>query len=193
MDVEALQKLIEQKFAPEPLLAVQGLANTHATSEDEELLPDPEGARRWLLQAGLIDADAGISAKDHEELLELRQAVRDMLGGNHDGATEYAAVATLRRLAAEHPVEFEVTDSGEVRLDLGPASSGAALIAQLVGIIGQSQGRDEWERLKICPDDSCSWAFYDSSKNRGGVWCSMGDCGNREKNRRYRERQKQAG
>ncbi len=37
MDVEALQKLIEQKFAPEPLLAVQGLANTHATTEDEEL------------------------------------------------------------------------------------------------------------------------------------------------------------
>jgi len=37
--------------------------------------------------------------------------------------------------------------------------------------------------------DDCRWAFYDSSKNRGGTWCRMEECGNRVKNRRYRDRQ----
>ena len=29
---------------------------------------------------------------------------------------------------------------------------------------------------------------YDSSRNRGGTWCQMEVCGNRIKNRHYRER-----
>ena len=32
------------------------------------------------------------------------------------------------------------------------------------------------------------WAFYDRSKNRSGRWCSMDSCGNVEKARAFRER-----
>jgi predicted RNA-binding Zn ribbon-like protein len=45
-----------------------------------------------------------------------------------------------------------------------------------------------WERLKVCPAHDCLWAFYDSSRNRSGHWCSMKVCGNRAKARSYRER-----
>ena len=45
-----------------------------------------------------------------------------------------------------------------------------------------------WERLKVCRQESCRWAFYDNTKNRSGVWCNMASCGNRAKARAYRAR-----
>ena len=189
MNSEVLEDLIEYKFAPGPLLAVQGFANTHSYENDEELLRDPDSSRRWLVEAGLIEASAEISAKDQEELLELRVAVRALLNANHDDSVDTEAVETLRRLAAEHPVKFEVKPTGGVALNLEPAASAGDLIAQTIGIISQAQERDEWRRLKICPASDCRWAFYDSSKNRGGTWCRMEVCGNRNKNRKYRQAQ----
>jgi len=188
MNEGALQELIEHKFAPGPLLAVQGFANTYSYEYDEELLADPEGSRRWLAGAGLIGKKTKISARDQEEILELRAAVRAMLDANHHGSSAKAAVKTLRRLAAEHPVEFEVTDEGAVELDLRPAKSASEFIGQTIGIINQAQVRDEWKRLKICLADDCRWAFYDRSKNLGGNWCRMEVCGNRTKNRKYRRK-----
>ena len=53
MDVAELQRQVEYKFAPEPLLAIQGLANTYSFEDDEERLSDPEATRRWLVETGL--------------------------------------------------------------------------------------------------------------------------------------------
>ena len=69
-----------------------------------------------------------------------------------------------------------------------PAKSIDGVIAQLIGIIFQAQLEGEWPRLKICASDECRWAFFDSSRNRGGTWCQMEVCGNRIKNRAYRRR-----
>jgi predicted RNA-binding Zn ribbon-like protein len=50
-----------------------------------------------------------------------------------------------------------------------------------------------WERLKLCGDDDCRWAFVDASRNRAGRWCDMATCGNRAKSRAFRARQKSDG
>jgi len=42
--------------------------------------------------------------------------------------------------------------------------------------------------LKVCPADTCQWAFYDASRKRSAVWCDMRVCGNRAKVRGFRER-----
>lgn len=39
------------------------------------------------------------------------------------------------------------------------------------------------DRLRACP--SCGWLFFDSSRGKRRRWCSMKDCGNREKVRRH--------
>ena len=54
-------------------------------------------------------------------------------------------------------------------------------------------GDRSWPRLKACPAEDCHWAFYDHSRNRSGTWCEMGECGNRAKARRFRERHREAG
>jgi predicted RNA-binding Zn ribbon-like protein len=77
--------------------------------------------------------------------------------------------------------------------DLSPAVKAEHLVPQLLGVIFYSQATGTWERLKLCENPDCLWAFYDNSRNRSGSWCRMGLCGNRIKNRAYRERQRGAG
>jgi predicted RNA-binding Zn ribbon-like protein len=48
-------------------------------------------------------------------------------------------------------------------------------------------------RLKRCPGPRCGWLFVDETKNGGRQWCSMADCGNRTKVKRYRERRRDPG
>lgn len=45
-------------------------------------------------------------------------------------------------------------------------------------------------RLKRCPGVACGWLFVDATKNGRRVWCSMSDCGNRSKVKRYRHRRR---
>lgn len=47
-------------------------------------------------------------------------------------------------------------------------------------------------RLKRCPGVACGWLFVDATKNGRRVWCSMSDCGNRSKVKRYRNRRRGA-
>lgn len=48
------------------------------------------------------------------------------------------------------------------------------------------------DRVKECSAHDCRWLFLDTSKNRSRQWCSMENCGNRSKVRRFRGRQKRA-
>jgi predicted RNA-binding Zn ribbon-like protein len=45
---------------------------------------------------------------------------------------------------------------------------------------------DRIHRVRECASDTCTWLFYDSSKNHSRRWCDMRDCGNRAKVRRHR-------
>jgi predicted RNA-binding Zn ribbon-like protein len=188
MNTRELEKLIEYKFAPGPLLAVQGLANTYSFEDGEELLGSPGEARDWLVATGLAEPSIRVTPAEHEELLEFRTLVRSMLERNLDGDEGAVDEDALARFTANRPVPITSAGGGGVELDLGPASSVGELIGQQLGIVLRAQLEGDWERLKICAADSCRWAFYDFSRNRGGHWCSMEMCGNREKNRRYRGR-----
>jgi predicted RNA-binding Zn ribbon-like protein len=45
-------------------------------------------------------------------------------------------------------------------------------------------------RVKTCDSEECRWIFYDRSKLSNHRWCSSDRCGNREKTRTYRDRQR---
>lgn len=189
MDVATLSRWIEGKVAPEPLIAIQALANSHPSDDQGELLHDVETTRYWLHRFRFGADGIEVTEDDRERLLELRRSVRALIEANVTGVQDKAANAQLAAIAAHHPVAVRAGGDGRLALDLEPAASVDALIAQLIGILLQAQIDGTWERLKICAADSCRWAFYDASKNRGGHWCSMQTCGNREKNRAYRARQ----
>ena len=192
METAAISAWIEDKVAPEPLLAIQALANSQASEDDPEQLVDATRSREWLTGFGLLTPGGEVSEEGRKQLVELRRCVRTLIDANMTGDQDEAASAELARIAARHPVPVHVGADGTIDVDLEPAASVDTLIAQMIGIVLRAQIDGSWERLKICAADSCRWAFFDVSKNRGGHWCSMEVCGNREKNRAYRERKASA-
>lgn len=46
------------------------------------------------------------------------------------------------------------------------------------------------KRVNQCEGDFCGWLFFDTSRNRSRRWCSMADCGNRAKARRFYQNKK---
>lgn len=49
---------------------------------------------------------------------------------------------------------------------------------------------DDVQRLGQCPAAGCGWLFVDTSRSRRRQWCDMAVCGNADKVRRYRDRQR---
>ena len=190
MDVGELHRQVEYKFAPGSLLAVQALANTFAFEPGEERLLDPGRAREWLRVSDLATDEVSVGDSEWRRLVDFRTAIRDLIDANLDGDPREAA-GRLRALAAAHPVPVAIDDDGALAVDLAPVRSVDELIAQMIGIVLQAQIEGTWARLKVCASDECRWAFYDSSRNRGGTWCKMETCGNVVKNRAYRERLRQ--
>ena len=188
MNVEELKRQVEYRFAPEPLLAVQALANTYSFEGDEERLNGPEGTRSWLIGSALASAEVTVGAREHRDLIEFRGVIRALLEANLTGIHDAGAVERLSAALARRPVPLRAGADGVVELELAPVAGVDGLIAQMAGIAFQAQLLAQWERLKICASDECRWAFYDASRNRGGTWCQMEVCGNRMKNRSYRRR-----
>jgi predicted RNA-binding Zn ribbon-like protein len=54
--------------------------------------------------------------------------------------------------------------------------------------VRDAQAGGNWDRMRLCRNEDCRWAFYDRSHSRQGAWCNMAVCGNRLKNRNLRAR-----
>jgi predicted RNA-binding Zn ribbon-like protein len=47
-------------------------------------------------------------------------------------------------------------------------------------------------RIRECAGEGCDWLFLDTSRNHLRRWCSMDECGNRAKSRRFLERKRRS-
>lgn len=60
-------------------------------------------------------------------------------------------------------------------------------------LVGESAAelltRGDLSRLRQCDGDDCGWIFEDRTRNRSRHWCDTSDCGNRDRVRRFRQRQ----
>lgn len=130
----------------------------------------------WLEAEGfpgaghLVDGDL---ARAIELRDQLRRAVDDGSGwaalGDLVGPVQLRATARLDALVAVRPGFDEV-------------------IAELVTIILAARADGTWQRLGVCRERTCGWAFYDHSRNASSRWCSPAACGGRAKARAYRRR-----
>lgn len=184
---------MEGKAAPAPLLVVQAFANTIDVEDEIDWLDSVEEAERWLRETGLGSPKLRVTPALLGPAKELREVIRALLAANEQGKTDRKAATALGALASQHRIPLRASADGELEVDLSPADSADDLLAQMLGIVFEAQATDTWPRLKLCENDECAWAFYDSSRNRSGSWCRMGACGNRLKNRAYRERKRKDG
>ena len=99
---------------------------------------------------------------DLRRAVELREALRAALLANNEGvAPAPATVAVLNRIAERAKLVTRFDEHGDVALE--PASGGVdGALGRLLAIVYDAMGTDEWRRLKVCRNDTCLWAFYDT-------------------------------
>ena len=183
------------KLAPPPLLLVQAFVNTLDLDLHTDVLADAGEARAWLADAGLRDPGRPDFAADLQLAREVRESLRAMIGRNTGGPPLTGSeLRPLRQVSTEAALRLEVTAGGQVRLETGDGTGRLADgLAGLLLTIRDAQDDDRWNRMKLCGNPDCRWAFYDRSHSRQGAWCDMASCGNRLKNRSLRARRAQAG
>src|SRR3954447_17314688 len=163
--------------APGRLQTVERFCNTLDVEHGREALHDPAALRDLLFDLGLIEPDVRVSRRDLAAAHDLRDRLRALALANNGVPTDASLEAQLI---------VHVDDEHAVLEPLRHDVDGA--FAQLVGIVYTAMADGSWSRLKACRRDVCHWLFYDRSRNRSAVWCSMAVCGNRTKTRAYRAR-----
>jgi predicted RNA-binding Zn ribbon-like protein len=171
---------------PEAELLV-AFVNTRDVEEGTDAIGEPRALAAWAADnvedLGRPDPDPS----GHARLLAVRESLRALLRANNGGEATAGELAPLREAAARS--RFRGSLEADDRLAIEPAGAGLeALEGRLLLAVERLQMLGSWERLKVCPADDCQWAFYDASRNHSRTWCSMEECGNRAKTRRYRRR-----
>ena len=179
----------QRKAAPQPLALVQALVNTQygQARRAHTELTSPEQLRAWLVAHSLLADGTPVTEGDFRRVLLLREALRSLLRANNEGEMPASQVEVLNHLASNAPLTARFQHDGLPTLEPDIAGVDGAL-ARLVGIVFTAMTDGTWGRLKVCRNERCQKAFYDTSKNRSGAWCSMAGCGSRLKARAYRHR-----
>ena len=179
---------MERNEAPGELELVRRFVNTRDIEEGSDELESPDALLTCLAGMGVLDDEATADEKDLERALALREGIRALLLANNGEEIETARIRELNRATESVCLTVRFDHDGGARLR--PESSGvSAALGRMLAIVVRAMDQGSWGRLKVCPNDTCQWAFYDRSKNRSGKWCTMEVCGNRMKARAFRQRQ----
>jgi len=116
----------------------------------------------------------------------VREAIRSALAANHDRSPVPTAALRVLDEAAER-VGLSVRFAADSSFALVPTRR--SRVGEVLVAMTEAMSDGTWSRLKVCADDECLWAFYDNSRARTGKWCEMEVCGNRAKQKAWRERQ----
>ena len=174
--------------APGRLAYVQALLNTFWDLDREgggERWSSTAAYGAWLSARGFAGP---VSQGDLERAMALREALRTLCLANHDDSDAPAALAVLDGVARTVAPAAALTPSLRTGA-LEPAGDGPdAACALALAIVFAARADGSFARLKACPHAHCGWAFYDTSRNRSGQWCSMRICGNRTKGESFRRR-----
>jgi predicted RNA-binding Zn ribbon-like protein len=176
-----------QSAAPGQLALVESFLNTIDLEKSTDALGDVHATQTWLAARRLASPGTEWDEADRRRLIDVRTALRALVAGNAGAGVQRRAVTTLNEAARRVRLGVRLHPDDGYRL----MAEGVGIdrpIGELLMSVTGSMTAGTWNRLKVCANDACQLAFYDSSRNRSGRWCSMAKCGNRIKGRSYRER-----
>ncbi len=174
------------RTAPGDLETLRAFVNSRDPDTGQDDLADRESLAAWMVGHRLLGPDEHADFAQHRRALQLREALRRLAEGNHDGVADEAAADEIDRLASECRLVVRMGHDGVARLE--PASGGMdGALDRLLGLLFTATVDGTWPRFKVCSNGECRWAFYDVSKNRSGRWCGS-NCANTMNARAYRLR-----
>jgi len=183
-------------------------ANTvdnRTSDHPNELLTEYGRLVRWGEESGAISKktaerlnELAVESPGNAQLvlrhgIQLRDAIYDIFCAiSHRRGIPTTALATLNKAVQHASDHAEVVHTNrqfawqwivpENHLDsmLWPVARAAADLLTC----------DNLAYVRQCASDTCAWLFVDKTKNHRRRWCDMRICGNRDKARRYYQRQK---
>ena len=182
-----LEKDAEKGISP-PLALIQAVINTRYGRTRPDDWKSSEQLRSWLIDHQLLARDVPVTQGDWQRMIEVREVIRALLRANNGIPVASSLIETLNHSAKHAPLIVHFRPDGLADLTSG-IEGVDGVIGLLYGTVFTAMTAGTWARLKVCHNDRCQKAFYDSSKNRSGTWCSMAKCGSRVKARAYRKRQ----
>src|ERR1700760_4349294 len=173
MTVPSWASHLESKLAPPSLLPVQAFVDTLDLDRHTDLLDRPGEALAWLADAGLRAPDQPGSDAARRQPRAPRETLRALIGRNTGGPPlSEAELRPLEQVTSQAALRLQVSGDGLVGLGTGGAPGRLADgLAGLLLAIRDAQAGGSWDRLKLCGNPDCRWAFYDGSRSHQGAWC----------------------
>lgn len=174
--------------APGRLEVVRRFVNTRDIEQGLDALVASDEIAAWLRSVELLSQRDDARPADIPMIQEFREALRDAMEANHRRRNmNEETVRALNTAAEVARLTIRLTDGS--RWEARPGTEGVpGAVGALLSVVVESMADGTWSRLKVCSNDACRWAFYDHSRARSGKWCSMEACGNRAKQRAWRQR-----
>jgi predicted RNA-binding Zn ribbon-like protein len=174
-----------------PLLYPAALELVNSRRPGVELLDEPgwlEGSlERWELAPG-----RAVTRAEREAIRRLRDLLRRLTERVAEGAVlDEAERAELNEVLARAPVRASlVVGRGEYALAMTPVADSwlDEALRELAGSFAAMLLLASPTRLKLCENEQCGTAFWDTTRSRTRRWCTGAGCGNRIRARRHRAR-----
>ena len=176
------------------------------TVNEEELLQSYVDLLLWSLRAGMLSEEEAArlqqiaarqpdrAEREFERAVVLREAVYRVFSAvASERPPANGALRTVNEAAAEMLQHLRVAPVGD-RFEWNWHNVRDALEFPFYAV-ARSATRllvsEEINRVRVCQGPGCHWLFVDWTCNRSRRWCDMATCGNREKVRQYRARQRE--
>ena len=175
-------------------------------------LSDGEGLVGWLTQAGLapaaeLEAIAGRAMPGEldrvaDQARDLREWFRGFVRAHMGGPLGPAAMSDLQplnRLLERDEAYSRIVlhdHGGHGRLALQAARrwrSPESLLIPLGEAMARMVVEEDFALVKACEGRGCTLMFADHTRGRARRWCSMAICGNRAKQKEFRDRKRAQG
>lgn len=157
----------------------------------------------WGIKAELIDMAGAqklseLAAKESlaaENVLKrasfLRESVyrifKSVVEGWQPNEDDLETLNRELRVARKH--QKLSTVKGVFRFDwIDPESALDSILWQVAESAAETLLTVDLTRIRLCKSHECGWLFLDTSRNRSRQWCDMKDCGNLNKVRRFRQK-----
>ncbi|MBV2353812.1 CGNR zinc finger domain-containing protein [Streptomyces sp. J2-1] len=161
------------------------IANSRALSVRPDLLATPAEAVALLRTLALLPEGGTPTEADLDEIREFRSVLNRLLAGGED--TEVRT--TLNTLARRVALNADFT-SEEATLTAAPGTDRP--LARLVIHLFRTVSDNTWPRVRLCANEECAAAFYDTTRSRTQRWHSYTDCGNKSNVAAHRARARAA-
>jgi predicted RNA-binding Zn ribbon-like protein len=128
------------------------------------------------------------AAPPNRELADFREFLRGIAEHLAAGLTLSASdIRTLNTTLMVPARQKLFQDQNGFRAELSPVRSGWPwILSRIAASLADTLTRYDRERVKICANDGCRWAYYDVTKGNTRRWCNDRTCGNRDRVRRAR-------